>query len=56
MGQQTLNELQEKVSTCDLSIEVANGKEVQVIYSDQKAAHECYFATVKEVDKAEGRI
>lgn len=51
MGCPILNQLQAKVSTCDLSMEVPIGKEVQVIYGDQKAALLCCFATVKEVER-----
>lgn len=47
MGQLALNQLQAKVSTCDISMEVSIGEEVQVTYGDQKIVHECYFATVK---------
>lgn len=34
-------------------MEVLIGEEVQVIYVDQKAVQECYFATVKNVERIE---
>lgn len=51
MGRLALNQLQVKVSTRDLSMEIPIREEIQMIYGDQKAADECYFATVKEVEK-----
>lgn len=32
------------------------GTEVYVIYGDQKVAQECYFATIKEVEKNEDSV
>lgn len=51
MGRPTLNQLQAKVSTCDLSMEGSNGSEVEIIYGDKKISQECYFATVNEVGR-----
>lgn len=34
-------------------MKVPNGTDVHMIYGDQKAAQECYFAIVKEVKKVE---
>lgn len=34
-------------------IEVPNNTDVHMIYGDKKAAQECYFAIVKEVDRVE---
>lgn len=31
-------------------MEVPTGEKVHMIFGDQKAAQECYFATVKEVE------
>lgn len=44
-----INYLQAKVSTCDLSI--PRVLIYKMIYSDQKAAQECYFATIKELEE-----
>lgn len=48
-----LNQLQAKVFTCDLSMEIPIGEEVHSIYGDQKATQEFYIATVKEVERME---
>lgn len=53
LGHPALNQLQAKVSTCDLAMVIPNGEEVHVIYRDQKAAQECFFVTVKEVEQKE---
>lgn len=36
--------------------EIPRGEEVHTIYGDQKAAQECYFATVKEMEKEEESV
>lgn len=38
LGWLALNQLQAKVSTCDLFMEVPNGTDIWMIYGDQKAA------------------
>ncbi|KAI5658790.1 hypothetical protein M9H77_27583 [Catharanthus roseus] len=56
MGRSTLNQFHARISTADLSMEIPKGAEVYVIYGDQNASKERYFATVKEVEKIEDSI
>lgn len=53
MGCSALDQFHARISIADLFMEFPLGKEVYVIYGDQKATQEYYFATVKEVEKAE---
>lgn len=43
LGGPALNQLQARVSTCDLSIEVPTGEEVHVIYGDKKSCPRMLF-------------
>lgn len=50
MGRPTLNQLQARISTCDLFMKFPDREAIHVIYGDQNAPPECCFATVKEVE------
>ncbi|KAI5650306.1 hypothetical protein M9H77_36311 [Catharanthus roseus] len=50
------NQFHARISTANLSMEIPMGTEVYVIYGYQKVVQECYFTTVKEIEKAEDSI
>lgn len=56
MGRSALNKFQACISIADLFMEILMGEEVYIIYGDQKAAQECSFDIVKEVEKAEDYV
>lgn len=56
MGHPALNQLQAKISTCYLAVEVQIVEEVQTIYGNKKTAQECYCASIKEVEKMEEKL